>query len=101
MSHDHESIDKHVRQYMMVFGALIVLTFITVGASYIHLPPGPAWALGLAIASVKATLVACYFMHLISENKLIYWVMGLSMVFFLFELVIPVITENNNLHMGG
>ena len=101
MSHDHESIDKHVRQYMKVFGALIVLTFITVGASYIELSTGWAWALGLAIASVKASLVACYFMHLISENKLIYWVMGLSMVFFLFELVIPVITESNNLHMGG
>ena len=101
MSHDHESIDKHVRQYMIVFGALIVLTFITVGASYIELSSGWAWALGLAIASVKASLVACYFMHLISENKLIYWVMGLSMIFFLFELVIPVITEGNNLHMGG
>ena len=100
MSHEHD-IDHHVRQYMMVFGALIVLTFITVGASYIELSTGPAIALGLAIASVKATLVACYFMHLLSEKKLIYWVMILSVIFFFFELLIPVITESNNLHMGG
>lgn len=101
MSHDHAEIDKHVRQYMMVFAALVVLTFITVGASYLHLPAGPALALGLLIATVKASLVAAVFMHLSSEKKLIYIVMAIAVVFFFFELLIPVITESNNLHMGG
>lgn len=97
----HDDIDKQVRTYMKVFGALIVLTIITVGASYLHLPPGPGLALGLLIATVKASLVALFFMHLIDENKIIYWTMAVSVVFFFFELFIPLITESNNLHMGG
>lgn len=97
----HEDIDHHVRIYMRVFAALIVLTVVTVGASMIELSPGPALALGLFIAMVKGSLVACYFMHLISEKKLILWVMALSMAFFFFELLIPMITEGNNLHMGA
>ena len=42
-----------------------------------------------------------FFMHLIDEKKLIYWVMGLAVVFFIFEMFVPLITEGNNLHMGS
>lgn len=97
----HHDIDQQVRTYMKVFGALIVLTILTVGASYIELPTGPGIALGLLIATVKASLVALFFMHLIDEKKIIYWTMAIAMVFFFFELFIPLITESNNLHMGG
>lgn len=99
MSHDVD-IDHHVRVYMRVFAALIVLTVVTVAASFIDLSTGPAFALGLFIASVKGSLVACYFMHLIDEKKLIYWVLGVAVLFFFFELLIPFITESNNLHLG-
>ena len=102
MSHDHEvDIDKHVRQYMMVFGALVILTIVTVAVSYIHLPTGPGVAVALLIATFKGSLVATVFMHLSAEKKLIYVVMAFAVVFFFFELLIPLITESNNLHMGG
>ncbi len=97
----HEDIDHHVRIYMRVFAALVVLTIVTVGVSYLHLAPGPALALGLTIALIKGSLVACYFMHLISEKKMLLWVMAISLVFFFFELLIPMVTEGNNLHMGA
>ncbi len=100
MSHDID-IDKWVRNYMYVFGALLVGTVLTVAASYLHLPPGPAVALALAIACAKGSLVVLFFMHLIDEKKLIYWVMGLAVVFFVFELIVPMITEGNNIHMGS
>lgn len=100
MSHDVD-IDHHVRVYMRVFATLVVLTIATWGAYYLHLPTGPAIALGLTIATVKASLVACYFMHLIDEKKLIYWVMALAAVFFFFELLIPFITDSNNIHLGA
>lgn len=100
MSHDVD-IDHHVRVYMKVFATLVVLTIVTVGVSYLHLSTVPALALGLAIATVKGSLVACYFMHLIDERKLIYWVMALAVVFFFFELLIPFITDSNNLHLGA
>ncbi len=100
-SHDHEiDIDHHVKVYIRVFIALLVLTVITVAVSYLEMSPPAAIALGLFIASVKASLVACYFMHLISERKLIGYVLVLTVLFFFFELLIPLVTEGNNLGMG-
>ena len=37
MSHSHEDIHKTIRSYVMVFVALLILTGVTVGVSYIHL----------------------------------------------------------------
>ena len=69
---DHAAdIDKHVRVYIIVFVALMALTLITVAISYLHLPTPMAIAVALLVATVKGSLVACYFMHLISEKKLI------------------------------
>jgi cytochrome c oxidase subunit 4 len=97
--HDPAEIDRHVRVYMIVFATLAFLTVVTVGVSYLHLSTVPAIALGLLIASVKASLVACYFMHLISERKLIVWIILSSLFFFLGVLLGPVVTEVNNIHM--
>lgn len=98
MSHDHAAeIDKHVRAYLMVFVSLMVLTVVTVAVSDLHLPVLPAIGLALLIATIKASLVACYFMHLISERKLIYAVLILTVFFFFLVLLIPTITESNNL----
>ena len=78
MTSDHAvDIDKHVRIYITVFVALMALTVITVGISYLHLPIPIAVSVALLVATVKGTLVACYFMHLISEKKLIYAVLAL------------------------
>lgn len=46
-----------------VWGALLVLTWATVAATWIDLGPFNLW-LALGIAVVKAGLVALYFMHL-------------------------------------
>ena len=98
---DHEiDIDKHVRSYIAVFVGLMVLTVITVAISLLDLSVGMAIALALFIATVKGSLVACYFMHLISEKKLIYAVLALTVMFFFFALVIPMITETTNIRLG-
>lgn len=95
MSDDHAvTIDKHVRAAMLVFGALMVLTVVTVGVYYIELPLAAAIALALFIASIKGSLVACYFMHLIDEKKLIHWVLALTFFFFLGLLFLPVLTSS-------
>ena len=60
-----------------------------------------AVAIALFIALIKGSLVACYFMHLISEKKLIYSVLIVTVLFFFFALLIPVMTESENIHMGG
>ena len=82
--HDNspEAIRKEIRKYLMVFGALGVLTIITVAISQLHLPTHQAVLLALAVAVVKGSLVAAFFMHLISERKLIYAVLLLTVFFF-------------------
>jgi cytochrome c oxidase subunit 4 len=96
MSSDHAvDIDKHVRVYITVFVALMVLTIITVAISRVHLPVPQAVAIALFVACIKGGLVAGYFMHLVSEKKLIYAVLALTVVFFIVLMALPVITHNN------
>ena len=96
MTTDHAAdIDKHVRIYISVFVALMVLTVITVAISRVHLPLPLAVTAALLVAMVKGTLVACYFMHLISEKKLIYAVLALTVAFFIVLLALPTLTHSN------
>ena len=96
MTSDHAAdIDKHVRVYITVFVALMALTIITVAISRIHLPIHIAVTVALLVATIKGSLVACYFMHLISEKKLIYAVLLLTVVFFAVLLALPVATVRN------
>lgn len=99
MSHDAVDIKKHIRVYIAVFVALACLTIVTVGISYLHLATGPAVALALLIATIKGSLVAIYFMHLISEKKLILYVLALTAIFFLVLLFNPVLTDLNMLRV--
>jgi cytochrome c oxidase subunit 4 len=93
MTSDHAAdIDRHVRIYITVFVALMALTIITVAISRFHLPVPIAVGVALLVATIKGSLVACYFMHLISEKKLIYAVLVLTAVFFVALLALPIFT---------
>jgi len=93
MSDSHSiDFDKHVKVYITVFVSLMVLTLVTVAVSYLHLPVHQAIAVALVIATIKGSLVACYFMHLMTEKKLILWVMVLTVLFFIALIFLPVIT---------
>ena len=86
-------VRQHVRVYVMVFAALALLTVVTVAISYLHLPTGYAVGIALMVATVKASLVALYFMHLISEEKVILWLLLLCAAFLVALMVLPVGTE--------
>lgn len=79
-----EAIRKSIKLYLVIGGALMVLTALTVAVSYVHFD---SYALhigvGILIACVKAALVAAIFMHLNHEKRLIYIFLGLSGVLFL------------------
>jgi cytochrome c oxidase subunit IV len=93
---DHAvDIDKHVRVYITVFVALMVLTIVTVAISYLDLSVPVAVTVALLVALVKGSLVACYFMHLLSEKKLIYAVLAVTAAFFIALLALPVVTHSN------
>ena len=72
--------------YLIVFGALALLTGITVGVSYLHLTRPTAIAVGLTIAAVKVSLIIFFFMHMKSEGKIIRWFMVAALFFVLILL---------------
>src|SRR5258708_4145436 len=82
-AHDAHDVSQAVKKYVFVFVALLIGTIVTVLASFI--PFGNQHInilVALFIASVKAFLVAGYFMHLISEKKMIYCVLAATGFFF-------------------
>ena len=70
MGHSHSG--PHITPlsvYYTVFGSLIVLTFVTVGVSHLGLPPVLSIIVAMAVATLKATLVGTWFMHLLHDTK--------------------------------
>jgi cytochrome c oxidase subunit 4 len=99
---DHAAeIDRHVRVYLTVFASLMVLTLVTVGVSRFHFPVPIAVTVALLVATVKGGLVACYFMHLISEKRLIIAILALTVFFFIALVALPVITVHDGFWMRG
>lgn len=94
MGHSHS--EPHVTPlsvYLTVFSSLIVLTFVTVGVSYLGLPPTLSIIVAMAVALVKGTLVATWFMHLIHDTKLniamflaSLWFMSIFFIFTTFDM---------------
>jgi cytochrome c oxidase subunit 4 len=74
----------------------MTLTIITVAISYLHLSVKAAITVALVVATVKASLVASYFMHLISERKVIYWTLILTAVFFILLMFLPISTDQDS-----
>jgi cytochrome c oxidase subunit 4 len=72
--HDVNVITPY-RTYMWIWVALMIFTVITVGVSYFHFGIFNV-VVALAVASVKASLVALFFMHLKYEDK-ITWVFAI------------------------
>jgi len=79
MTHD---VAVRVRGYLAIFGALFVLTAVTVGVSYLGLPVRSTILVALAIATTKAALVAMFFMHLKYERGIVYVTLTLTGVVF-------------------
>lgn len=87
---DHGDIQKHIRLYFMIGAALLVLTVVTVGVSYIHLPIAGAVVVAMVVALTKGGLVASIFMHLNHEVPVIYRVLALTAAFFFMVMALPV-----------
>ena len=93
----HDDIRSHVKTYFMIFGALMVLTIITVAVSYLELATPLAVTVAIIVATIKGSLVAMYFMHLLHERKVIYWALMLTVVFFIFLMFVPLLTNSDKI----
>ena len=68
--------------YYSIFGALMVLTAVTVFAAYVNLGNFNA-PVALAIATFKATLVVLFFMHVKYSSRLTKLIVATSLFFLL------------------
>jgi caa(3)-type oxidase subunit IV len=83
--HDHD-VSKHIKKYLMVGALLLIFTVITVALAYVDFGSHNLnIAIGMLVATFKATLVAMIFMHLNAERQLIYRIL-LFTVFFVLGL---------------
>ena len=78
---DH-SKSSPLKMYFTVWAALLVGTFITYKAAFIELGRYNA-AVALTIATVKALLVALFFMHIKGAHEKLLKLVVISTVFFL------------------
>ena len=75
--------------YLRTLISLLILTAITVGASYINFGSSAInVVVALTIATIKATLVALFFMHVIHSSRLTWAVILVSLVMLTILLVL-------------
>ncbi len=77
--------------YYAIFGALMVLTAVTVGVAFINLG-ALNFPVAMAVAVTKATLVILFFMHVKYSSKLTKFIV-LMAFFFLFILFGMTLTD--------
>ncbi len=95
----HNTATPHVLPlslYFTVAGTLFVLTGITVAVSFVHFGEFNI-IVAMLIATVKASLVALYFMHLKYDNKLFMAVFLSSLIFLGLFLTL---TMTDTMHRG-
>ena len=91
-----EQLKKDIRVYLVIFGALLVGTILTVALYYVHIPNVAATiTIALIVATIKAGLVAGYFMHLISEKKAIYATLATTAFFFVALMALTLWSMND------
>lgn len=86
-----------VKNYLLITAALFVLTVVTVAVSFVDLG-GFNVVVALAVASVKATLVALFFMHLWYDNKLYMLIFVIAIVIlavFIIIIMFDVMTRDD------
>ena len=68
--------------YVVVLVVLVLLTFLTIGISFVDLSGFWHTMLGISIGICKAALVGLFFMHLI-ESRVTTWIVVIVTVFWL------------------
>ena len=71
-------VNRHVRLSLAVFATLLALTGVTVAVAYVDLGHGANVAAALTIATVKASLVGLFFMHLKWEQRKVHGLLLLT-----------------------
>ena len=87
---------NHNNRYIIIGVSLLILTILTVWTSYFTATVGVSIAIALAIATLKGSLVASFFMHLITEKKLILVILFFTVIFLFALIFLPFSDTMNN-----
>ena len=87
---------NHNTRYILIGTSLLVLTVLTVWTSYFTVTVGVSIVIALIIATIKGSLVASFFMHLITEKKLILIILLVTVAFFFALIFLPFSDTINN-----
>jgi cytochrome c oxidase subunit 4 len=71
------------RTQVTICSALVLLTCLTIGLSFLHLPAAGHLSLGLTIGLCKASLVVLFFMHVLHSDRLTWIVIAVVCVWLL------------------
>jgi|ERR1700722_7442225 cytochrome c oxidase subunit 4 len=88
----HSSTKSPLPGYFAVWIALLIGTGVTVYAATLDLAPYNA-AVALVIATIKATLVALFFMHVYHASEKLTKIVVISAIFFLLLMLGLTITD--------
>jgi caa(3)-type oxidase subunit IV len=102
MANSPEEVAKHVKLYLKVGAALLILTAVTVFLSYVDFGShSKNMAIGLAVATFKTSLVVLIFMHMNHERPLIYKFMLFAMLLLGVMFTLFVSVHDDGLVMKG
>ena len=90
------NLNSYIRLCAVIFLVVLCTTSAMIATSFAHI--GQDWtlkvALILAIAVVNAFLVAGYLMHLLSEKRMIYALLGFTVFFFIGLMALTIWATN-------
>jgi caa(3)-type oxidase subunit IV len=97
-----EDVRRHIRQHVIIAIGLVIGTVLTVLSSRTDFHnPSINIAIAMAIASVQGFFIVGFFMHLISEKKMIYSVLVITAFFFVVQMAVTVWARShgNEIHI--
>ena len=93
ISNSNENLSS--RKYILVFISLLLLTVLTVALSYLKHTLMLTIIIAFTIALFKGGLIVRYFMRLINEKPVIFWLLFLTFIF-LFAILFLTFFEQQN-----
>ena len=92
-----------VRVYITIFLVLLVGTALTVAAAFVDFPWRLNTIVALTIATIKATFVVLYFMHVRYSSRLVWVIMGSAFFWMaiLFAFTFADYMTRHRLSIGG
>ena len=86
------AIEQDIKRHIVIYAFLLVSTVVNFIVSKQHVFGERTVVAVLGIAILQGSLVACFFMHLISEKKVIYLFLVMIVIFFIALFFLPILS---------